>query len=662
MRPPHGHPRVSSVRVTSRPPDVAAAPGALQTWFARHRHAILPHVSVILGLLVLSIGMWWHVWITGDPRTTMACQCGDPALFLWFVKWVPWSIAHLHDPFFSNAIYAGQGGANTLDTAVLLQPLLLAPVTAVAGPVAAFNVIVTIAPVLNGWAMFVLLRKVTHFLPGQVLASVLYGFSPYVIGQEPFGHFNIDLVAFAPLALWCAYDLLVDGRHRPAVVGVLLGCLCAAQFLAGPELLAMSALIALIGGIALLLIAPRLVLERRRPLLVGLVTAGAVAGLLVGYPVWFLVAGPRHFAGYPWPATPAEGFLPGTIALPGTYRVASPAAAFGGYFGAEGPNSSYLGIALLALVGVSALVWRRRRLAWCLLVVGIVGWVLSFGVRPNGMPAGIWLPWRIFDHAPVVSEILPGRFGLFSDLAAAILLAISLDLWWSRRARVADLVRRRTSWRPRRVELAWGALCSFVALGALVPIAWTYPVPFAVHDNPVPAWFADVAPRLHQGTVLLVMPYAPSGEVQAMAWQADAGFSYSMVGGYALVPGPHGRSISVDPPGGAEALLSKLSFGLTPEPTGTPAETSAVRASLERWGVNVVVATTQVRDPLYDVGFLTAVMGRLPVWQDGSWVWYGLGHQPAFGVPATRLESCSSHRHEAPLAAAECVLQGPRQE
>lgn len=631
---------------------------------SRDLRALRLHACLIVSLLALSLVMWWRVWITGDPASTMSCQCGDPSLSLWFTQWVPWSIGHLHNPLLSNAIYAGQGGADTLNTAVLLPPLVVSPITVVFGPIAAFNLLVLLVPVVNGWSMFVFLRKVTGFLPGQWIAATLYAFSPYVVTNLPFGHFNIDLLFFPPLTLWCLHDLLIARKHRPLSIGVGLGALVIVQFFAGPELLAMTALLSLFCAGGLVVVAPRLVLERLRPLAEALGVAATVAIVGLAYPVWFLVAGPRHTDGYPWPDTPSRANSLGNIVRPGLYRLPSLFDQIGGYFGPRGPTDAYLGTALLGLVAISVVLWRRRRLAWCLAGLGAIAWVLSLGAGAKS--SSLWLPWRIFDHVPVVSEILPERFSAFTDFAVAALLSVSLELCWVRRERVLDrFVLRGDGAREEREEvarsradIAYAAACCAVAIAALVPIALTYNLPFVVHDQSPPQWFLTVAPRLTPGTELLTVPYPSSAYSQAMAWQADADFEFAMVGGYALVPGRDGRrSNYVDPPGGAAAILDTLSFGISHEPIGSLAQTRELRQALAAWGVQVVVVAPQGRDPTYAVGFLTATLGREPLWQNGAWVWYGLGSDAPLGMGPLRLFVCSSRRQATPLVTPSCVLE-----
>lgn len=635
----------------------ATAPGQA----AARRRVLALHLGLVAGLLAVSIAMWWRVWITGDPASTISCQCGDPAQYLWFIEWVPWSIANLHNPFLSQAIYAGQGGSNTLELSVLLPPLLASPVTALFGPVAAFNVLVTLVPVVNGWCMFVFLRKVTRFVPGQLIASLLFALSPYVVHDDPYGHFNIDLLFFPPLALWCLYDLLVDRRHRPAMVGLGLGALGVAQFFTGTEILAMSALVGMLGAVVVVAVAPNLVMVRLRALAEGLGAAAALGVVALAYPLWYVLGGPRHIVGLPWPGTPAFADPWGAVvqANAEVLSAVSPLAAVGGYFGGSGPAAPFLGIALLIALSVSVLVWRRRRLAWCMAALGILAWGLSLGVPAGGTPS--WTPWFVFERVPIVSDIMPARFALFTDLAASVLIAVSLDVCWTDRDELSAIAARVLGSRSRRLRGGgawWGVLCCAAAIGVLVPIGVTYR-PFTVHDDPVPLWFRQVAPKLPAGDVLLTMPYPSSGASQAMAWQADDDFVFAMVGGQAQVPGADGRqSIHVDPLGGATPLLDKLSFGFGSEPSIPPADATTVRSALDGWGVEVFVITSQTRYPPYAIGFMTEVLGRSPQFQDRAWVWYGLGPDPPLPAPARWLRFCArAFVASSPLGVSTCVLQ-----
>ncbi len=236
---------------------------------------------------------------------------------------------------------------------------------------------------------------------------------------------------------------------------------------------------------------------------------------------------------------------------------------------------------------------------------------------------------------------MPGRFALLTDVAVCVLLALALDVGWQR------------SHRQKWVGLGLVA----IAAGALVPIGLAEALPLTTHALPTPAWFSDVAPHLKPGTELLILPDPTSLNTQAMTWQAVDDFDFNMVGGYALVPGPDGHtSDNLDPPTGAPVILNDLSLDFEAPPNGTAVQTSEVRAALRKWGVQDVVVTQSTQNGPYAAGLMTAVLGRAPIWQDGAWVWYGLGNEPPFGLRNLAIYNCQMRSGPQPLAVPDCVL------
>lgn len=216
------------------------------------------HAAVIGGLLAISLIMWWRVWVTGHPTSTISCLCGDESGTLEILDWTPWALAHGHNPFFSNAIFAGQGGANMLtNTTWIVGSLLFSPVTWLFGPIATFNVVVTLAPVASGWCCFLACRQFSRFVPGQIVAAVLYGFSPIIVTLEPVGHLAQIWLIYPPLAFLILYDLFVTQRCSPLFLSVSLALLTVVQFFISTEVLTISLVAGGIGMIVAAILAPR---------------------------------------------------------------------------------------------------------------------------------------------------------------------------------------------------------------------------------------------------------------------------------------------------------------------------------------------------------------------------------------------------------------------
>jgi len=569
------------------------------------------HFGVIGLFLILSVIVWGHVWLTGHPTHTITLSLGDPGGETFWFAWLPWAILHGHNPFFTNALYAGRGGVNALaNVSAMFPALILSPVTLLFGPIAAFNVAGTLSPVISGYFMFLLARKFTHFAPAQILAGLLWAFSPEVVLNLPFGHLSDVLGLFLPLTGLLAYDVVIEHKRRPWVDGVLFGTLVIAQFFTSTEVLAIDALCAPVGVAVGIALARRVLWNSRRALVTAAGAAIAVAAILLAYPVWFAVAGPRHITGPPWP------------------------------FDYNAPLSGYLRWGVLVFIVVSIPVWRTRPLAWCAAFTGIWASMLSWGgtgtlIFEQGTHSSLWRPWSLFEHLPLFSNIETFRFSDVVAFCAAILMAISLDGWQkSATQKAAKRAKKRVQGPPRSLlalPVGIGIGATVAAFAALVPIAATYTLPLMEHSTPTPAWFTHEAIRLPQGTRVLTIPFTVN-EVgpllplkllgtEVMAYQAEDSFRFDLTGGYMVVPGTGGISVYRRPLGGTSEILTRLSDPGLSRPA-LSSNIAEVRTSLYRWEVQVAVIPQSARYP-YAVRYLTAVYGRSPVEQRGAAVWYG---------------------------------------
>jgi hypothetical protein len=135
------------------------------------------------------------------------------------------------------------------------------------------------------------------------------------------------------------------------------------------------------------------------------------------------------------------------------------------------------------------------------------------------------------------------------------------------------------------------------------------------------------AQSLPLGTRVLVMPFSEDlfGS-QALAWQAEAGLQFDLVGGYVAVPGGDGvHSTWYSPLGGAVGLLYQINvdeISLHGSPRWNPHQVTTVRQQLRKWEVQVVVVTPQVWSARTEVANMTDVLERPPLRQGGVWVWY----------------------------------------
>ncbi len=583
------------------------------------------------GYWLLALVIYSAIWST-DPRSVTQLG-GDQFGTVWFLRWVPFAVAHGRNPLFTEfANYPH--GVNLLDnTSVPLLGLLGAPFTWAWGAIATYNVWCTAALAGSAWAAFVLARRLVQWCPAAFVAGLLYGFSPYEIAQG--GHLNLSFMVFPPLILLCAYELAVGERGSPRRLGVLLGLLLAAQCFVSTEVLASTVVLAGICVAAAVVIGRHALGSRLRELTTGLAWAVAVTAALLAYPAWLVLGGPASIRGpiqlepQAYRADLLGPVIPGLhqwLATPGMVRTSS------SFAGSTSENGSYLGVALLVtlLVG-SVVLWRRSDLARVVIIGGSAALVLSLGGglvvtgRPSGATTGLPLPERLFAHLPLLSNTVPVRYAASVDLFAALLLALLLDglhraLLSRRRARTT----RRTP-----TMIAWGAPGALAVL-CLVPLLPALPVSL-IGPTGIPSYFGSPAVRrIPNGSVALLYPYPTAILPSAMLWQAEAGMRFKMPGGYFLVPsGPaHGIAYSPTLLYGANTLTARtldVTFASGP-PRETPTLRRALRDQLGAWHVDSIVASlVGVPDPGASLRFFIWLTGRAPASTSGGVdAWYGL--------------------------------------
>jgi hypothetical protein len=159
-----------------------------------------------------------------------------------------------------------------------------------------------------------------------------------------------------------------------------------------------------------------------------------------------------------------------------------------------------------------------------------------------------------------------------------------------------------------------------VAVIALLPTVVTYAVPFKVSNLIVPAWYREAATHVPTGTAVLAIPFDYMLETAPMAWQAEEGIPFALVGGWALVPGEHGSHDEIlSPPHGVIAALRLLNDSPGCFSTST-VDRRLVRRTLKRWRPLEIVLVPRFAPPGAE-SVLAATLGRSPQNVDGALVW-----------------------------------------
>jgi hypothetical protein len=501
------------------------------------------------------------------------------------------AVQHGHLPaLITKALNAPQGVNLMWNTPFLLPAVLLSPVTLLAGPQVSLTVALTLGFAGSAASLLRVLRRWGVSLAAAAIGGAVYGFSPALV-DAGLGHYNFQFAVLPPLMI-DALARIVTGRGSALRNGAWLGLLAAAQLLTGEELLTDTALACVVLVVVLALSRPRSVAARARGTAAGLGLAAGVALLITGYPLWVQFFGPfaEHHA--------QQGFWEGNLAFfvdpPGTLVFHTQASArVATRYALHLPEYlSYLGWPLIVVLLAAAIwFWRDLRVRACVVTCALLS-LLSLGgvVIIHGFLVPVWLmPFHWLQGMPLFSELLPDRFSIPADGAAAGALAFALD-----RARPAVVAR-------------WGAQARMMPLAvAVLAVLPLVPLPYqAAPVAPVPAGYQAAFSRLRLApdAPVLVVPIPDWFHYQAMRWQATTGEPGSLIGGYFLEPGPGREPTFYTTP--ATRYLYQLWIGRA------SAEGPAVRqvqADLASLRPAAVVAVTSENSALAHV--LTGVFGR----------------------------------------------------
>jgi hypothetical protein len=492
-------------RVADIPPTEGAGPTAV-----RDRGSPSPAAQGLLALVIylatcLAFGA---LPLLLHPATPMIDQASpDANFYVWSLRWWPYAISHGLDPLRTTLIGAPAGYNLAWATTIGTIAVLVFPVTAIAGPLVTFNLLVLFAIPAAGWATFVLCRRLTgEFLPSLV-AGAVYGFSAYEINHVGSGQLNLGFSMLLPLIAYLVV-LWRDGAIGSALFVGLLGLAMTAQLYLFLETFAVMTVVwavALLIGYALAGRANRRTVARLG-MLVGLAYLIALA-LGAVYIVFALVHTPPGFARKPqYYALDME-----SLVVPRPHRNLGMAwLAHLESLPPLGSAACYVGIPLLAVMIALAVRARRSRLAWFLVIMvvfvilGAAGPILEAGGHDV-----VRLPWAHLWYLPVMRSSYPERFIIFAYLALAVIVAL-----WLRRS-------QNPAW------LRW--LTAVIVVAAIVQDTSGTHLAWQTDQSPAFITAGEYRHYLKPGeTVLVESDRGNAG----MLWQAQTDFYMRLAGGF----------------------------------------------------------------------------------------------------------------------------------
>jgi hypothetical protein len=470
---------------------------------------VLEGIAVVIGYTIVA-ALLYHTPLVGHANS-LAAGLGlpDNDAYVWMLAWPEHAIANGLGLFHTNMVFVPEGYNLARATPMFTLGVILAPLTALAGPLVTYNLVMLAMPALNGAAAYALCRRLGARPPAAALGGFVYATSGLVSFSE-LGAPSTGFGAFVPLAALFTIDLL-DDRRRRWRTSVWLGLTLLAQLYTSAEMLTT---VILFGLLALVL---TWALDRqRRPALRAALPKLALAAVIaaVGSIPYLLAfafdgggalshADPDHY-----PNDLLAFVIPSSLQRAGRAYFSSLAATFPGE-----SDEAYIGIGLLVVTVWSlAERWRAqagvRVLGVMLAVIGICSLGTHLTIAGH---TTIPLPWALVRHLPLLRYAIPSRLSLYLALGAGVALA----LWLSRKSAALR-------WGPGL--LRW--LVGLVSCALLVPnpsVHWSSTLP-------TPEFFTSgaAAREFSPADRVLIVPFAGPDEQD----QARAGYAFSLAGGY----------------------------------------------------------------------------------------------------------------------------------
>ncbi len=404
-----------------------------------------------------------------DPTRFIPGPPGDNLEYVWKLQWFADAIAERRSPTFVPYLFYPNGYELAYSELTPAHTLLGLPLTWLAGPTLTYNLLIAASFVLTTLFTALLAQRLGAERLGAFTAGIGVGFCLWLY-QHALGQMNMVGTQWIVLALYGLEGFIRRHRAHDALLtglGVALAAWSSWYY---------AATLWLVLALWLALRQPwretRMTLAAAWP---AALTAPLVAlALLAPYahPTLQALRGGDMRHNY--------ASLLDLSAHPLDYLTPSRYHALWGEWAAQvapetaGARLVTPGFALLTLAGVGMWRWRRRAVAWTLLIVGLVCFVLSLGPELRIGDWSVSLPALLaYEHVPVLRSIRAwSRMAFYVQICVGLLAALSLTGFaqWCR---------------------VWRGLGMIAVCGVLLEVAHAAPWSASTDPRPVDRWLAD---------------------------------------------------------------------------------------------------------------------------------------------------------------------------
>jgi hypothetical protein len=467
-------------------------------------------VAALAGYVAVSLAYFGWRLFPHPGRVVLGDQ--NAPIYIWSFGWWRHAIGHLTNPLVSHALYAGAGLNVTWTPSAPGLSLVSTPLTALVGPVAAFNIVGVLLPALAAWTGYVLCRYLTDSTWSSLVGGYLFGFSAANLRQVSPGNINLSAVFLFPLvALFVVRYLRCELTRRGLVWR--LGVLLAFQLTISTEFTVMVTL-ALVLGLPLAYALARELRPRLRLAVGAIVAAYGLAAVIASPFVYYLLFDFDSSTVVTdiklWGTDVLGAFVP-------SFVIGIGGSDLGSLQDHVKSHSAYLGLPTIAIVAAYLLRSRRAPGTRFLAAAFAAAFVATLGATFVAYGHTLFtLPWwSLAAHLPAVNDLLPFRFAILEELAAAVIVA----LWTAR-----------TSGRvfPRPFVLP------VLASAALVPAVWAPSAFTPLHLEHESFFTSGFSKRcIPPGETIAIFPYSTN----ALIVQSETGFGFTLAQGGLQLPG-----------------------------------------------------------------------------------------------------------------------------
>jgi len=239
---------------------------------------------------------------------------------------------------------------------------------------------------------------------------------------------------------------------------------------------------------------------------------------------------------------------------------------------------------------------------------------------------------------PLFEQLTVNRVSFALDGLVGVLMLLG----W---VHLGAVLRQRATTKNSVVALVLTSVIAF----ALLPIVVAQPFPLASSTvGQAKQWVTFFGKYLGHGQRVLFFPYPspPPGMTSQIVWQAEAKYSYEILGGYFATPSEPGTASNFAvPPKGEEGALIQTGSEFAPAPLRDFKLDLIANAINHRHPTTIVVLPTLRYSAQY-AAVVTALLGRLPgvkgpilVWRDVTHATYHQGDKAliakCLALPAT---------------------------